>query len=92
MIARILFNAGSSMKSTNWLADVHERLIVASASKSCCGHVDAVLGEVLHKELLDRSRTGGTSQVESAAISIEDTEVPARYHVEIEVCEDTVGF
>jgi hypothetical protein len=90
VVAGVLLNARASMKTTNGLPDVHEALVITSSREPRGCDIDTVLLEVLNKELLDSGRARRAGQVVRAAVAIKDTKVSARYHVEVQVCENIV--
>jgi len=48
--------------------------------------------EVFVEERLNDITPGGTGKTVRAAVAVEDTKVPARNHVEVEVAEEVVDF
>lgn len=90
MIAGVLLNTRSGVKPANWLADVHEGLVVAAACEPRSRDVDALLGVVVHEEFLDDVGTRRPREVVSAAVTVEDTKVPTGHHVKVQVCQNVV--
>lgn len=93
MIARILGTASPGTESADRLVqNLPKWCVIGTISEGRRGDRQVLRRHVRHEELLNGFRAGRGFHPKRTSIAIEDAEVASGNHVEVDICEDIVGF